>query len=360
MKNSATTNYKFRDNQELEITLGYKTMGTLNENKDNVIVVAHSFSSNANFAGEDSKSNKGYWDALIGPDKTIDTNKYFVISFDNLSNVQFYNDDVITTGPRSLNKEGQRYDMSFPIFSFKDIVKIQHQMLVETIGITSVEMVIGGSAGGISTWNWAIEFPDFVKRAVPIITNPKTSSWTKLMLLNTSIKALENDPKWNNGSYDINDQPKEGLALGISAMNCVDFRKDEYEKRYLDDNETLLYSHDDVTPVVKQMYQEMESPLSIMDPLNYYYMCKAMMQHDISQDYGSLDAALKRIKAQLLIISCQSDQIFPYEYNHEAIGLLTKFGNKPEVFEYEHETGHMSGILHPEIYEHKIAELLNK
>ena len=110
MKNSATTNYKFRDNQELEITLGYKTMGTLNENKDNVIVVAHSFSSNANFAGEDSKSNKGYWDALIGPDKTIDTNKYFVISFDNLSNVQFYNDDVITTGPRSLNKEGQRYD----------------------------------------------------------------------------------------------------------------------------------------------------------------------------------------------------------------------------------------------------------
>ncbi len=358
MNNKATTNYRFRDNQEIEITLGYKTMGTLNENKDNVILVCHSFSSNSNFAGEDNKGNIGYWNDLIGENKAIDTNKYFVISFDNLSNVQLYNDYVTTTGPRTYNKNNERYNMSFPIFTFKDIVKIQYKLLSEEFKINHLEMVIGASAGGCTSWHWAVEYPEFVSKVVPLITNIKTCSWTRLMLLNTSIKALENDAKWCNGNYEEDNQPKEGLALGVSAMNCVDLKKDEYEKLYQDNRDVLLNTHDDENPVVRQMYQEMTSALEIMDPLHYYYMCKAMMQYDVSEGYSSVEKALARIEAEMLIISCKDDQIFPCEYNQAMYEIMKKLNKKFSFYEYEHQTGHMSDIKNVEMFDYKIKELL--
>ena len=359
MKKQATVSYKFKDNQELDITLGYKTLGKLNKNKDNVILVIHSFSSNSNFAQEDNKGNTGYWDNLIGENKTIDTNKYFVISFDNLSNVQFYNDYVITTGPRSLNKNNERYNLNFPIFTFKDVANIQYKILKEELGINHLEMIIGASAGGCITWHWSVEYPDYASRIVPIITNPKTNSWTKLILLNTSIKALENDPKWNNGNYDENDQPKEGLALGISAMNCIDFKRSTYEKVYQSNNGSILKNHDEVDDVVKQMYDEMQGALQLIDPLHYYYMSKAMMQYDVSEGYNNLKEALQRINAKLLLISCKDDLIFPSAYNNEAVEILKQLNKDVEVLEYEHENGHMSTIFNSQVYEDKLKEFLN-
>lgn len=358
MNGKATTKYIFKDNQEIDITLGYKTLGTLNENKDNVILVVHSFSSTANFAQSDSKGNVGYWDKLIGKDKSIDTNKYFVISFDNLSNVQFYNEDVSATGPRSLNKDNERYNMTFPIFTFEDIVHIQYKLLKEELNINHLELVMGASAGGCITWHWAIEYPDYLSRAIPLITNLKTNSWTKLMLLNTSIKALENDPKWNNGNYEEDNQPKEGLAIGISAMNCVDFKRATYEELYKNESTNLLKNHDEVDDVVRAMYDSMKSSLKLIDPLHYYYMCKALMQYDVSEGYNSLEDALQRIKAKVLIISCKDDLIFPYAYNKETIDILNRLNKDVKSIEYEHENGHMSAIMNSEVFEDEIKMFL--
>ena len=358
MKKSLSTNYLFKDNQNLKITLGYKEMGVLNKNKDNVVLVCHSFSSTSNFAGVDCNGNKGYWDDLIGDKKAIDTNKYYVISFDNLSNVQYYNDDVITTGPRSLNENNQRYDLDFPIFTFRDIVKIQYDLLFKKLGINHLKMVIGPSAGGFAAWHWGIEFPDDVDTIVPIVTNPKTSSWAKSILLNTSLRALEIDSKWNNGSYEKDNRPKKGLALGINTMNMVDFKKSYYEELYPYQKNNILANHQDESYVIKKMDEELIAPLKLIDPAHYYYMCKAMMQYDISEGYNSLEEALNRVKSKIKIISCKDDILFPYSYNYEAINMLKKLNKDVSVYEYEHHLGHMSGILQPKNYEEEIKKYL--
>ncbi|MGA0735157.1 MAG: homoserine acetyltransferase, partial [Steroidobacteraceae bacterium] len=140
-----------------DVQLGYETYGKLNERGDNAIFIAHFYSGNSHAAGKykDSDPFPGYWDAIIGPGKAIDTDKYFVVSADTFANLSATDPNVITTGPSSIDpKTGKRYGMRFPIVSLRDSVRA-HKALLDQLGVKRLVAVGGASGGAIQAMEWA-------------------------------------------------------------------------------------------------------------------------------------------------------------------------------------------------------------
>src|SRR5215210_1916716 len=122
------------------IKIGWQAAGTLNANKSNAILITHFFSGTSHAFGKYADDDTaGYWDAIIGPGKLIDTNRYYVISSDTLVNLNVKLPHVVTTGPASVNPDtGRPYGMSFPVVSIKDFVNVQ-KALIDSLGIKKLK-----------------------------------------------------------------------------------------------------------------------------------------------------------------------------------------------------------------------------
>jgi len=136
------------------VTIAYETYGRLNREKNNAILVCHAFSGNAHAAGYHAGEDRpGWWDAIIGPGKSLDTDDYFVICSNILGGCNG------TTGPASINpKTGERYNLSFPIITVGDIVNLQKR-LIDHFGIQQLLAVVGGSMGGMQALQWSVSYP---------------------------------------------------------------------------------------------------------------------------------------------------------------------------------------------------------
>ena len=150
--------YTTRNGAVLEsVRVGWESYGTLNRDRSNAILVTHYFSATSHAAGRYSPDDElpGYWDAIIGPDKPVDTNRFFVLSSDTLVNLNARDPSVITTGPASRNPvTGERYGMSFPVVSIHDFVDVQ-KALVQSLGINRLRAVIRPSMGALQAYQWA-------------------------------------------------------------------------------------------------------------------------------------------------------------------------------------------------------------
>nr|VFK65396.1 MAG: homoserine O-acetyltransferase [Candidatus Kentron sp. UNK]VFK71477.1 MAG: homoserine O-acetyltransferase [Candidatus Kentron sp. UNK] len=139
------------------VKVGWESYGTLNAAKDNVILITQYFAGNSHAAGKyaSTDTSAGYWDAIIGPKKAIDTDKYYVISSDTLVNYQTYSKNVITTGPASKNPAtGQPYGLDFPLVTIRDFVNVQ-KALLDSLGITSPTRWQDSPWGPCRPWNGA-------------------------------------------------------------------------------------------------------------------------------------------------------------------------------------------------------------
>ena len=157
-----------------DVKIGWEAAGTLNADKSNAILITHFFSATSHAFGKYAESDQapGYWDAIVGPGKAIDTNKYYVISSDTLVNLNVNAPNVVTTGPASVNPDtGKPYGMSFPVVSIKDFVNVQ-KALVESLGIKKLKAVAGASMGALQAYEWAASYPDMVERIVAVIGTP--------------------------------------------------------------------------------------------------------------------------------------------------------------------------------------------
>src|SRR5437879_10598690 len=149
------------------VRVGYETYGTLNAAGDNAVFVPHFFSGTSHAAGRYKADDKaaGYWDAIIGPGKAIDTDKYFVVSADALVNLNVKNPMVGTAGPATINPDtGKPYGSAFPVVAMRDSVRV-HKALADSLGVKKLMAVAGASGGSIQAMDWTADYPDFVERA---------------------------------------------------------------------------------------------------------------------------------------------------------------------------------------------------
>lgn len=156
----------------LPVRLGAWSWGRLNEARDNAVLVCHYYTGTMRAAGRNPDGTPAWWDALIGPDKAIDTNKFFVVCMNTPSNVQAGDPEVITTGPDTLAPDGQPWGERFPAWDFADLHALQLE-LMRQLGVGRWHAVVGPSLGGMQALQWAARSPELVGRVAAVAASPK-------------------------------------------------------------------------------------------------------------------------------------------------------------------------------------------
>lgn len=205
------------------VRVGYETYGKLNAAGDNAVFIAHFFSGTSHAAGRYKADEKaaGYWDAIIGPGKAIDTDKYFVVSADTLANLNVKSPLVGTTGPATLNPDtGKPYGSSFPVVSMKDSVRV-HKVLIDSLGIKKLQAVAGASGGSIQAMEWGAEYPQLVERVIHVIGPGLDIHPYVIGLLEIWMMPIKLDPNWKGGDYFGAAEPNEGVAQSLKTVTLT-------------------------------------------------------------------------------------------------------------------------------------------
>src|ERR1051325_8358447 len=172
--------------------VGYRTFGTLNSDKSNVIV----FPTWAGGTTEQLKSN-------FGPGRLIDTTTYYVVAIDALSN-------GVSSSPSNSRLQPR---MRFPKFTLRDTVATQHELLTRVLNIHHVKAVVGISMGGMQAFQWLVSYPYFMAKAIPIVGSPRLAPYD-LMHWQAQISALMRDRDWKGGNYSVNPARAVDFAFG--------------------------------------------------------------------------------------------------------------------------------------------------
>ena len=177
--------------------LAYETYGSLNANKDNAILVCHALTGDQFVTGLNPITKKdGWWSYAVGPNKSIDTNKYFVICANVIGGC------MGSFGPSHINPETQKiYGTDFPVITINDIVNAQVNLL-DHFGITKLFSVVGGSMGGMQVLQFVSNFPQKTKTAVPIACTSSHSA-QNIAFNELGRQAIMADENWKNGNYEL-------------------------------------------------------------------------------------------------------------------------------------------------------------
>lgn len=154
------------------VRLGAQSWGELNAARDNAVLVCHYYTGTMQAAGRNSDGTPGWWEALIGPGKVVDTSRFFVICMNSFSNVQARDGLVITTGPDSTAPDGQAWGERFPAWSFAELHAAQ-LALMHALKLPRWHAVIGPSFGGMQALQWAARTPELAPRVAAIATSPQ-------------------------------------------------------------------------------------------------------------------------------------------------------------------------------------------
>lgn len=333
------------------IRIAYETYGSLNRKKDNAILVLHALTGDAHAAGfyKRHDAKPGWWDPMIGPGRPLDTNEYYVICSNVLGGCRG------TTGPSSLIPNTDKpYGMSFPKINIRDMVRLQ-KILLDHLKVKKLKLVIGGSMGGMQALEWVVNFPDFVEAAVPIAATPGLSPLA-IAFNYLGIKAIQNDPDWNNGEYRPSNQPNKGLSLA-RMIGTITYKSDELFwcrfDRELNQEKTLFKVED-------YLEYHGRSFIDRFDANSYLYLAKAMNQHDISKPYGSPEKAMKRIKSRVLMIGIDTDMLYIPEDMRSFVKKLNSVGGYGEYKEIKSIQGHDAFLIDYDQLGPMVREFLNE
>ena len=333
-----------------------ETYGELNSVKDNAVLVCHAFSGNHHAAGEKSEESKaGWWDQMVGDGKTIDTSKYFVVSLNNLGGCHG------SSGPISVDPTTNLpFGAAFPAVSVQDWVSAQKHLL-DHFKIDSWEMVAGGSLGGMQALQWAISYPDKLKKAAIIASSSKISS-QNIALNEVAREMIRKDENFFDGNYLAQgSKPKQGLKAARMLGHITYLSESNMSKRFgrkLQNPETRIDTK--VSYEVENYLQyKGEQFAETFDANSYILMTKAMDTFDPAKDFDQdLVECFKQIQAKLFIASFNSDWLFPKEYGKDIQISAVKAGVRSSYVELEGEYGHDSFLFHSDNYSASLQNFL--
>ena len=327
------------------ITIAYETLGSLNENKSNVILILHALSGDSHVAGYYSQEDQkpGWWEIMVGPGKGIDTDKYFVISSNIIGSC------MGSTGPSSINPDtGKPYGFDFPVVTIGDMVKAQ-KALLDHLGIEKILTVIGGSIGGMQVLEWAIRYPDMVVSAIPLATTTRHSALA-IAFNEVARQAIMADPNWNMGKYYGSAKPNLGLALA-RMVGHVTYLSDEAMRRKfgrrLQNKGDFSFNFDADFQVESYLRYQGQKFVDRFDANSFLYITKAADYFDLRRQHGggSEAEAFAKTKAKFLVISFTSDWLYPTYQSRDMVKSMKKNNLDVSFCEIEAEWGHDAFLL---------------
>jgi len=340
------------------IDVAYETYGRLSSTGDNAVLICHALSGDAHAAGyhrpDDRKS--GWWDAMIGPGKHIDTNKYFVLCSNFLGGCSG------TTGPSSISPAtGRPYGLDFPIFTVADMVKVQ-KLLMDHLGIRQLLAVIGGSIGGMQVLQWAIAYPQFVRAAIPIATTTHLSAQS-IAFDAVGRNAILADPDFADGRYHDAGAPRTGLGIARMIGHITYLSEQGMREKFgrgLRSAEQYSYDFDPEFSVETYLNYQGRSFVERFDANSYLYITKAADYFDLEREYGTLAAAFRDARSRFLVVSVASDWLFTPGQSAEIVNALIANRKDISYCNIDSSYGHDAFLLETETLGALLAAFLER
>ena len=329
------------------VTLAYETYGTLNETRDNAILITHALSGDAHVAGKHHPDDKkpGWWDNMVGPGKAFDTEKYFIVCSNVLGGCQG------STGPASIDPDtGKPYGINFPVITIGDMVRAQRE-LIRGLNINRLLTVAGGSMGGMQALEWAIQFPEILD-SVMVIASTHYSGAQQIAFDAVGRNAIKLDDAFNNGQYYDGEQPTKGLSIARMLAHITYLSEDSMRAKFgrtLRSREQFGYDFDSEFAVETYLDYQGEQFVNRFDANSYLYVTKAMDYFDLSAKYDDLDEVLKKVESKVLVLSFTSDWLYPPYQSKEIVYALTRQRKDVTYINIQSDYGHDAFLLEDEV-----------
>jgi homoserine O-acetyltransferase/O-succinyltransferase len=322
-----------------EVTLAYETWGELDPSGENAILIVHALTGDSHCAGGISEAYKrgGWWDEMVGPGRLVDTDEHFVVCSNVLGGCSG------STGPASVDPATDyQYGMRFPIVTISDIVRAQKRLL-DDLGVRKLEVVIGGSIGGQQALEWALRFPDFVEKAVPVAATGALGP-QGLGMSEIGRRAIMADPNWQGGDYyGTGKSPETGLAIArMAGMLTYQSAEGQWERfgREEATRPALYEEFGGRFEIESYLHYQGHDLTGRFDANSYLYLTRAMDLYDIGAGYASHEEAYERIEAEVLFVGISSDWLFPAREVRAAAELAKAAGAEAHYEEIESLNGH--------------------
>ena len=325
-----TTGFKmFKGSILHNVEIAYETWGRLTNNNDNAVLVFTGLSPSSHAAASELNPDDGWWEYMIGPNKPIDTNKYFVVCVNSLGSC------FGSTSPASINKDnGDIYGLDFPELSIEDISKAGHGVL-QSLGIDHAHTVVGPSMGGMTALSYALMFPDSLSNLIIISAAARALPFT-ISIRSLQRELIRSDPLWNNGNYNKDNSPINGMKLarklGLMSYRAANEWRERFSRERTPkvDNKKMF---DIEFEVENYLDHNAEKFVSMFDPNCYLYLSRAMDLFDVAEHGGTVNAGLAKIRTKRnLIIGVESDILFPLDQQEE---LAKGFSKAKKNYKFE-------------------------
>jgi len=331
------------------LAVAYETYGQLNAARSNAILLCHALTGDQYAAGVHPGTGKpGWWEAMVGPGKPFDTNRYFLIC----SNV--VGGCMGTTGPASINPAtGKPYGVDFPVVTIRDMVRAQ-AMLLDHLGVETLFCVAGGSMGGMQVLQWAASYPQRVFSAMPIATAAKHTA-QNIAFHEVGRQAVMADPDWRLGRYQEQGvRPEKGLAVARMSAHITYLSEAALQRKFgrkLQDRSAPTFSFDADFQVESYLRHQGLAFVERFDANSYLFVTRACDYFDLAADYGgSLAMAFKDTKTRFCVVSFTSDWLYPTSDSRAIVHALNAGGASVSFVEIDSDKGHDAFLLHEPMF----------
>jgi homoserine O-acetyltransferase/O-succinyltransferase len=316
-----------------EISIGYHTYGTLNENRDNVVWICHALTANS--------AVDEWWPGMVGENCVFDTNQYFVVC------ANIFGSCYGTTGPLSVDPEtGQPYYHRFPLITVRDMVQV-HQLLCDHLQICRIHLLVGGSMGGYQALEWSVMQPGLIGQLFILASSAHESAWG--IAIHTAQRlAIEADNSW------LSDSPKAGHR-GLKtarAIGMLTYRNYQTFKATQTDPDHSKLDHFRASSYMEHQGNKL---VNRFNAYSYWTLTKSMDSHNLARGrQKSVEAVLETIRQSCLVIGITSDLLCPLEEQHQLAGHIPQaqlvvidsiYGHDGFLVESEQITQHLSAWL---------------
>lgn len=299
-----------------DVRVAYETWGRLNAARDNAVLVLHALTGDSHVAGPAGPGHPtaGWWDALVGPGRALDTDRWFVVAPNVLGGCQG------TTGPASSAPDGRPWGSRFPFVTVRDQVAAE-AALADQLGIDRWALVVGGSMGGMRALEWAVMYPDRVRSAV-VLASTAYATAEQIAWCQPQLLAIRSDPAWQGGDYDrAGGGPVAGLGIARRIAHITYRSELELATRFGRDPQG------DEVPLGGGGRYAIESYLDHhagklarrFDAGSYVVLTEAMNSHDLGRGRGGVESALRRVDADLHVAAVDSDRLYPPRLSEELV-----------------------------------------
>jgi homoserine O-acetyltransferase len=322
LKSFSTSDFRLRSGTVMpEVTISYRTLGRLSPNRDNVVLITQGNTSGPQMIDPGGSTGEGSWNALVGPGKAVDTDRYFAIC-PNMLGSSYGSTNAESVDPRTNNRYGPR----FPDITVGDIVGSQ-RLLLDSLGIEKLVAIVGPSYGGFQAFQWAVDYPDAMRGIAAVVTSPVVPRERSEGNVARLLATLSKDPNWNGGDYyDVGGVLESMIQIRVGTLKTYGIE------------ERLRATMSDPVKIEAAIRDEATRWAREFDANSLLILAKALRGFDVTAQLG-------RIKAKVLYVLSRTDRLFPPELAPAVMAGLEAAGVDADYFLLDSELGHSASGL---------------